>query len=37
VREDELAGRNNLLRVVYRNGELLVNESFAEIRARVTA
>lgn len=37
VREDELAGRENVLRVVYRNGELLVNEYFAEIRARVTA
>ena len=37
VREDELAGRNNQLRVVYRNGALLVDECFAEIRARVTA
>jgi nicotinamide phosphoribosyltransferase len=37
VREDELAGRDNVLRMVYRNGELLVNECFAEIRARVTA
>ncbi|MBK9184942.1 MAG: nicotinate phosphoribosyltransferase [Moraxellaceae bacterium] len=36
VREDELAGRENVLRVVYRNGELLVDECFAEIRVRVT-
>lgn len=35
VREDELAGRVNQLRVVYRNGELLVDDSFAVVRARV--
>jgi nicotinamide phosphoribosyltransferase len=35
VREDELAGRGNLLRVVYRNGELLVDDSLAMVRARV--
>jgi nicotinamide phosphoribosyltransferase len=34
VREDALAGRSNLLRPVWRNGELLVDESFATIRKR---
>lgn len=35
VREDELAGRDNLLRTVFRNGDLIVDETLATIRARV--
>lgn len=35
VREDELGGRENLLRPVYRNGDLLVDEKLADIRARL--
>ncbi len=35
IREQDLGQQQNQLRVVYRNGELLVNESLAEIRARV--
>lgn len=35
VREDELGGRENLLRVVFRNGDLVVDDNFAAIRARV--
>jgi nicotinamide phosphoribosyltransferase len=34
VLRDELAGRENLLRPVYRDGELLVDESLATIRER---
>lgn len=34
VREDELGGRENLLRVVFRNGDLLVDDNLAAIRAR---
>ncbi|MEB4589470.1 nicotinate phosphoribosyltransferase [Candidatus Thiothrix sp. Deng01] len=34
IREDALAGRENLLRPVYRNGELLVDDDFATIRQR---
>lgn len=34
VREDQLDGRNNLLRTVYRNGELLVEDNLATVRAR---
>lgn len=34
VREEALAGRQNLLRTVYRDGKLLVDETFAQIRAR---
>jgi nicotinamide phosphoribosyltransferase len=34
VREEALAGRQNLLRPVWRTGRLLVDQSFAEIRAR---
>ncbi len=36
IREQDLGQQQNQLRVVYRNGELLVNESLAEIRARVS-
>ena len=35
VREDELGGRRNLLRVVYRNGELFNSDDFDTIRQRV--
>lgn len=35
IREQDLGQQQNQLRVIYRNGELLVNESLAEIRARV--
>lgn len=34
IREDALAGRENLLRPVYRNGELLVDDDFATVRQR---
>jgi nicotinamide phosphoribosyltransferase len=34
VKEEALAGRENLLRPVWRDGKLLVEESFAGIRAR---
>lgn len=37
VRIEELAGRENLLRPVFRNGRLLVDDRFAELRARTTA
>lgn len=37
IREDELDGRTNLLRPVYRNGALLVDESFTTIRERLHA
>lgn len=36
VRLDQLGDRENLLRTVFRNGELLVDEDFAAIRARAT-
>ncbi len=36
VREDALDGRENLLRPVYRDGKLLLDESFAQLRARAT-
>lgn len=34
IREDELGGRQNQLRVVFRNGDLIVDDSLAAIRAR---
>lgn len=34
VREDELGDRENLLRVVFRNGDLIIDDSLAAIRAR---
>ncbi len=34
VREEALDGRDNLLRPVYRDGKLLVDDSFATLRAR---
>lgn len=34
LREEQLDGRENLLRPVYRDGRLLVEESFAALRAR---
>ncbi|WP_221800874.1 nicotinate phosphoribosyltransferase [Oceanobacter mangrovi] len=34
IREDQLGGRTNLLRPVFRNGELLINESFDDVRNR---
>jgi nicotinamide phosphoribosyltransferase len=34
IRKDELNGRENQLREVYRNGELLIKDDFATIRAR---
>jgi nicotinamide phosphoribosyltransferase len=34
VRKDELGDRTNALREVYRNGELLIDETFATIRER---
>lgn len=34
IREDELAGRDNLLRPVFRNGQLLVQDDLLTIRAR---
>lgn len=34
IRESELGEQNNLLRNVYRNGELLIDETFSEIRDR---
>ncbi|MGL4185843.1 MAG: nicotinate phosphoribosyltransferase, partial [Thiotrichaceae bacterium] len=34
IREDALNGQTDLLRCVYRNGELLIDESFDVIRAR---
>jgi nicotinamide phosphoribosyltransferase len=37
VRVEALSNRENLLRVVYRNGELLVDESLAAIRERTTS
>ena len=37
VRKDELNGRTNILREVYRDGELLIDEDFATIRARSNA
>ncbi len=37
VRIEELAGRENLLRPVFRNGRLLVDDRFAELRARTAA
>lgn len=36
LRLEELEGRENLLRPVFRNGELLVDETFAAIRERAT-
>ncbi|WP_297925923.1 nicotinate phosphoribosyltransferase [uncultured Agitococcus sp.] len=36
IREQDLGQQQNQLRVVYRNGVLLVDESLAKIRARVT-
>ncbi len=35
IREQDLGQQQNQLRVVYRNGALLIDESLAEIRARV--
>ncbi len=35
IRKDELGSRNNLLRPVFRNGELLSEEDFGTIRARL--
>lgn len=37
VRIEQLQGRDNLLRPVFRNGQLLVDEDFASIRARTAA
>lgn len=37
VKEDQIGGRENLLRVVYRNGELLIDEQFSLIRERANA
>ena len=37
VRKDELFGRENILREVYRNGELLIDEDFSTIRERSNA
>ncbi|MGH8429185.1 MAG: nicotinate phosphoribosyltransferase [Solimonas sp.] len=37
VRVEDLGGRENLLRPVFRDGQLLVDESFAAIRARAAA
>ncbi|WP_292998999.1 nicotinate phosphoribosyltransferase [Nevskia sp.] len=37
VRIEELAGRENLLRPVFRNGRLLVDDRFAELRTRTAA
>jgi nicotinamide phosphoribosyltransferase len=37
IRAAELGDRNNLLRPVWRNGGLLVEDSFADIRARVAS
>lgn len=37
LRLEQLGERRNLLRPVFRNGELLVDESFAQIRARAAA
>lgn len=37
VREDALQGQANLLRTVFRNGELLIDETLSAIRARVDA
>ena len=37
VQETELEGRENALRPVFRNGEILVDEDFDTIRARVNA
>ncbi|MEM7000530.1 MAG: nicotinate phosphoribosyltransferase [Pseudomonadota bacterium] len=34
IRETDLAGRANQLRTVFRNGELLVDENFQEVRER---
>lgn len=34
VREDELGERENLLRLVFRNGDLMVDESLAQVRER---
>ena len=34
IREDALKGQTDLLRCVYRNGELLIDESFDVIRTR---
>lgn len=34
MREEELGRRDNLLRSVYRNGELLIDETFNEVRNR---
>lgn len=34
IREVELGGRENLLRSVYRNGELLIDEKLSEVRSR---
>ncbi len=36
IRLESLAGRNNVLRPVFRNGELLVDDSFTDIRARAS-
>ena len=37
LRVEDLGGRENLLRPVFRDGQLLVDEDFATIRARVSA
>ncbi len=37
VREAELGNRENVLRPVYRNGEILIDEDFETVRARVNA
>ena len=36
VRLEELGDRKNLLRPVYRNGELLIDDSFCQVRQRAT-
>ena len=36
IREQDLGQQQNQLRVVYRNGALLVDDSLAKIRARVS-
>lgn len=37
VREEALGGRHNLLRPVYRDGRLLLDENFAQVRERAAA
>jgi nicotinamide phosphoribosyltransferase len=34
IREDELKNRENLLRSVFRNGKLLIDETFEQVRSR---